>query len=55
MISLWRIGMAFLTGRKEKANWAYCKHGSVLFPTWHRVYIFMSEVCLNEIFPMKPT
>lgn len=25
-------------------NGGYCTHGSILFPTWHRVYIMMMEV-----------
>ena len=23
----------------------YCTHGSVLFPTWHRPYVLLYEVC----------
>lgn len=23
----------------------YCTHGSVLFPTWHRPYVALYEVC----------
>ena len=23
----------------------YCTHGSVLFPTWHRPYVMLYEVC----------
>ncbi len=25
-------------------NGGYCTHGSILFPTWHRIYIMMMEV-----------
>lgn len=27
----------------------YCNHGNVLFPTWHRVYLFMLEEALRSI------
>ncbi|WAC90203.1 tyrosinase family protein [Mycobacterium sp. Aquia_213] len=27
----------------------YCHHGNVLFPTWHRVYLFMLEKALQSV------
>ena len=27
----------------------YCNHGNVLFPTWHRVYLFKLELALQSI------
>ena len=31
------------------AQWAgYCTHGSVLFPTWHRPYVMLYEVCFTS-------
>jgi tyrosinase len=29
----------------------YCNHGNVLFPTWHRVYLFKLEEALQSIVP----
>src|SRR5512136_1314922 len=29
----------------------YCNHGNVLFPTWHRVYVFKLEEALQSIVP----
>ena len=29
----------------------YCNHGNVLFPTWHRVYVFKLEKALQTIVP----
>ena len=30
----------------EPDQWlGYCTHGSVLFPTWHRPYVLLYEVC----------
>lgn len=28
----------------------YCTHGSVLFPTWHRPYVMLYEVCPTSFF-----
>jgi tyrosinase len=28
----------------------YCTHGSVLFPTWHRPYVMLYEVCFTSFF-----
>ena len=28
----------------------YCTHGSVLFPTWHRPYVALFEVCRTSFF-----
>ena len=28
----------------------YCTHGSVLFPTWHRPYVALYEVCRTSFF-----
>jgi tyrosinase len=28
----------------------YCTHGSVLFPTWHRPYLMLFEVCSTSFF-----
>lgn len=34
------------------AYWGgYCNHGNVLFPTWHRVYVFKLEEALRSIVP----
>jgi tyrosinase len=34
----------------------YCNHGNVLFPTWHRVYVFKLEKALQSVVPgvMQP-
>ena len=29
---------------KAKESAFYCRHGTIVFPTWHRPYIFMMEV-----------
>jgi hypothetical protein len=31
------------TGKKDTPG--YCRHGSTLFPTWHRAYLALFEVC----------
>ena len=39
-------GQAWLhehNGSADDLGW-YCKHGSTLFPTWHRSYVIMMEV-----------
>ena len=37
-------------GTKDSAYWGgYCNHGNVLFPTWHRVYMFKLEQALQSI------
>ncbi|GAB4208181.1 MAG: tyrosinase family protein [Roseiflexaceae bacterium] len=34
------------------AYWGgYCNHGNVLFPTWHRVYVYKLELALQSIVP----
>ena len=34
-----------------KGSWGgYCTHGSVLFPTWHRPYVALYEVCRTSFF-----
>lgn len=32
-------------------NTGYCTHGSVLFPTWHRPYLAVYEVCSRLFLP----
>jgi len=37
-------------GKKDTKWWGgYCWHGSVLFPTWHRIYILTFENALRSI------
>lgn len=37
-------------GSTDPAYWGgYCNHGNVLFPTWHRVYLFKLEEALRSI------
>jgi tyrosinase len=37
-------------GWGSSAYWGgYCNHGNVLFPTWHRVYLFQLEEALRSI------
>lgn len=34
-------------GEKDPAWWGgYCNHGNVLFPTWHRAYLYYLEKAL---------
>ena len=34
------------TGDPSNSEWSgYCTHGSVVFPTWHRPYVMLYEVC----------
>lgn len=40
------------TGRTNSSS-GYCSHGSVIFPTWHRAYLAMYEVCYSQI-PRHP-
>ena len=36
-------------GKTEAGYWGgYCHHGNVLFPTWHRVYVFKLEEALRS-------
>ena len=36
----------------QYAYWGgYCNHGNVLFPTWHRVYVYQLERALQSIVP----
>lgn len=35
---------------KPNGNGSYCTHGSIVFPTWHRVYINMFEVLKPSLF-----
>ena len=36
----------------EELYWGgYCNHGNVLFPTWHRVYVYKLENALRTIVP----
>jgi tyrosinase len=36
-------------GKTEAQYWGgYCHHGNVLFPTWHRVYVFKLEEALRS-------
>ena len=32
------------TEYKENYGKGYCRHGSIVFPTWHRAYIYQFEV-----------
>ena len=35
-----------VTGTLSKFEWGgYCTHESVIFPTWHRPYVMLYEVC----------
>jgi tyrosinase len=35
----------------QPSQWkGYCTHGSVLFPTWHRPYVMLYEVCSTYLF-----
>lgn len=37
-------------GWGNSAYWGgYCNHGNVLFPTWHRVYLYQLELALQSI------
>lgn len=37
-------------GTTDSAYWGgYCNHGNVLFPTWHRVYLYKLEEALQSI------
>jgi tyrosinase len=37
-------------GFRNNAFWGgYCNHGNVLFPTWHRVYLFKLEEAMRSI------
>lgn len=37
-------------GTTDSAYWGgYCNHGNVLFPTWHRVYLYALEQALQSI------
>ena len=37
-------------GETDGAWWGgYCQHGTVLFPTWHRAYLFKVEQALRTI------
>ena len=37
-------------GWGNSAYWGgYCNHGNVLFPTWHRVYLYKLELALQSI------
>jgi tyrosinase len=37
-------------GATDPAWWGgYCQHGTVLFPTWHRVYLYQLEKALQSI------
>ncbi|WP_184549365.1 tyrosinase family protein [Mucilaginibacter sp. FT3.2] len=37
-------------GETDSAYWGgYCMHGNVLFPTWHRVYLYKLEEALQSI------
>jgi tyrosinase len=37
-------------GRTSSAFWGgYCNHGNILFPTWHRIYLFKLEEALQSI------
>ena len=54
MLSFFQIGgihgMPYETwngsGDKDQGVWGgYCTHSSVLFPTWHRPYVAVYEVC----------
>lgn len=39
-------------GATSSTYWGgYCNHGNVLFPTWHRVYVFQLEKALQSIVP----
>ena len=39
-------------GETDGAWWGgYCMHGNVLFPTWHRVYLYKLELALQSIVP----
>ena len=41
-------------GEDDPAEQAgYCTHGSVLFPTWHRPYVALYEVCNIHISPSR--
>jgi tyrosinase len=30
-------------------NTGYCTHSSILFPTWHRAYLALFEVCQSKV------
>jgi tyrosinase len=37
-------------GATDPAWWGgYCEHGTVLFPTWHRAYLYVLEKALESI------
>ncbi|WP_406664333.1 tyrosinase family protein [Gallaecimonas sp. GXIMD1310] len=39
-------------GATDPSYWGgYCNHGNVLFPTWHRVYVWRIEKALQSIVP----
>ncbi len=39
-------------GKTDPQYWGgYCNHGNVLFPTWHRVYVYRLEQALQTIVP----
>lgn len=39
-------------GATDPAWWGgYCNHGNVLFPTWHRIYVWRLEQALQSIVP----
>jgi tyrosinase len=36
-------------GRDPRGSNGYCAHGSNLFPTWHRPYLALVEVCFQHL------
>jgi tyrosinase len=46
----WDNAQIVRNARGDVAN--YCTHASVLFPTWHRAYLAVFEVC-HTISPSK--
>lgn len=35
-------------------NIGYCNHVSILFPSWHRPYLALYEVCLKRLHTVFP-
>lgn len=45
-------GAPFAYRDSDRLYWGgYCNHGNVLFPTWHRVYVYKLENALRTIVP----